>query len=115
MKTFLQFFRLRNLVAAALLAAALDADGQAMSPMREITIGQRAPSFTLKDQSDREISLDSLLKKGPVAVVFIRSVEWCVYCQLQAIELQRNVKEIEAGGGQVVIIPYDAPRKVKRF
>ena len=113
--TFFPFFRLRNLLAAALLAATPAAHAQAMPQMHEITIGQRAPSFTLKDQNDREISLDSLLKKGPVAVVFIRSVEWCVYCQLQTMQLQQNLKEIEAGGGQVVIVTYDAPEKVKRF
>jgi peroxiredoxin len=115
MATISQFFPLRNLLAAALLAAALNAHGQAAPQKHEIAIGQRAPSFTLKDQNDREISLDALLKKGPVAAVFIRSVEWCVYCQFQAIELQRNLKQIEAGGGQVVIITYDAPEKVKRF
>jgi len=115
MMTFLQFFRLRNLLVAALFAAALDAPAQAAPQKHAITIGQRAPPFTLKDQNDREISLDALLKKGPVAVVFIRSVEWCVYCQLQTIQLQQNLKEIEAGGGQVVVITYDAPEKVKRF
>jgi peroxiredoxin len=115
MITFSQFFRLRNLLAATLVVAALDTYGQAMPPMHEITIGQRAPSFALKDQNDREVSLDALLKKGPVAVVFIRSVEWCVYCQLQTMQLQKNLNEIEAGGGQVVVITYDAPEKVKHF
>jgi peroxiredoxin len=82
---------------------------------QQIAIGQHAPPFTLHDQNDREVSLDALLTKGPVAVVFIRSVEWCVYCQLQTIQLQQNLKEIEAGGGQIVVITYDAPEKVKRF
>lgn len=115
MKTFSQIFRPRNLVMAVLFAAALIAHGQAEPQTHEITVGQRAPSFTLKDQNDREVSLDALLKKSPVAVVFVRSVDWCVYCQLQTIQLQRNLKEIQAGGGQVVIISYDAPETVKLF
>lgn len=115
MIAFSPFFRFRHLLAAALFAAAPGARGQTAPQAHELAIGQRAPSFTLKDQNDREVSLDALLKKGPVAVVFIRSVEWCVYCQLQAIELQRNLKEIEAGGGQVVVITYDAPAKIKSF
>jgi peroxiredoxin len=48
-------------------------------------------------------------------VVFVRSVEWCVYCQIQTIQLQENKKEIEAAGGQVVFVTYDAPEKVKNF
>jgi hypothetical protein len=41
-----------------------------------LAIGAKAPAFTLKDQNDRDVSLDSLLKKGPVALVFHRSADW---------------------------------------
>jgi hypothetical protein len=41
-----------------------------------LAIGQKAPAFTLKDQNDRDVALDSLLKKGPVALVFYRSADW---------------------------------------
>ena len=41
-----------------------------------LAIGRKAPTFTLKDQSNRDVSLDSLLKKGPVALVFYRSADW---------------------------------------
>ena len=41
-----------------------------------LDVGQKAPAFTLKDQNDREVALDSLLKKGPVALVFYRSADW---------------------------------------
>ena len=34
-----------------------------------LAVGQKAPLFTLKDQTNRDVSLDSLLKKGPVALV----------------------------------------------
>jgi peroxiredoxin len=115
MKKSSLYFLLRHLALMALLAATLKASAQTAPPPAEIAIGEHAPSFTLKDQNDREISLDKLLKKGPVAVVFIRSVEWCVYCQLQTIQLTENLQEIQAAGGQVVIITYDAPEKVKRF
>lgn len=38
--------------------------------------GQKAPLFTLKDQANHDASLESLLKKGPVALVFFRSADW---------------------------------------
>jgi len=82
---------------------------------KTIAIGDRAPSFTLKDQNDREFSLETMLKKGPVALVFIRSIEWCSYCQLQTVQLSENLSKIQATGGQVVFVCYDAPEKVKRF
>ena len=36
----------------------------------------RAPKFTLKDQEGKDRSLDELLKKGKVALVFYRSADW---------------------------------------
>jgi cytochrome oxidase Cu insertion factor (SCO1/SenC/PrrC family) len=41
-----------------------------------LAVGKKAPAFTLKDQNDRDVSLDALLKKGPVALVFYRSADW---------------------------------------
>lgn len=107
--------RLRKTLATLLCLTGLLAAAQENSPSQQLAIGQRAPAFALKDQDGREVSLGGLLQKGPVAVVFIRSVEWCVYCQLQTMQLQQNHQEIEAGGGQIVIITYDAPEKIKRF
>jgi cytochrome oxidase Cu insertion factor (SCO1/SenC/PrrC family) len=41
-----------------------------------LAVGTKAPAFTLKDQNDRDVSLESLLQKGPVALVFYRSADW---------------------------------------
>ena len=43
-----------------------------------LPVGQTAPLFALKDQNGKEIALESLLKKGPVALVFHRSADWCL-------------------------------------
>lgn len=91
------------------------ATAQPATVPKEIEIGQPAPSFALKDQNGGEFSLETMVQKGPVALVFVRSIEWCVYCQLQTIQLSDNLGEIQSGNGQVVIICYDTPDKVKRF
>jgi hypothetical protein len=41
-----------------------------------LKVGSKAPAFTLKDQAGKERSLDELLKKGNVALVFYRSAGW---------------------------------------
>lgn len=82
---------------------------------RGLPIGRSAPGFTLADQTGTKVSLESLLAKGPVAVVFHRSVDWCLYCKLQMIQLQRIKKEIEDAGGQLVAISYDSPDKLKTY
>jgi len=82
---------------------------------RGLPIGHSAPGFSLVDQNGTKISLESLIAKGPVAVVFHRSVDWCLYCKLQMIQLERIKKDIEAAGGQVVAISYDSPDKLKTY
>jgi cytochrome oxidase Cu insertion factor (SCO1/SenC/PrrC family) len=41
-----------------------------------LNVGTKAPAFKLKDQQGKEVSLETLLKKGKVALVFHRSAEW---------------------------------------
>ena len=106
---------IHQLAMVLLLAISSQTMTRAVPPPKELGVGERAPVFTLKDQTEREFSLATLLKKGPVAVVFIRSIDWCTYCQLQTVQLSENLREIQAGGGRVVVICYDAPEKVKRF
>ena len=71
------------LTAAALLLAVpavwAQAQGKGKPAPEEQTglkVGAEAPKFTLKDQEDKERSLDEWLKKGKVALVFFRSADW---------------------------------------
>ena len=67
---------LATLTAVWLLASGASAAEPAAPEKTGLAVGQKAPAFTLKDQNDRDISLDALLKKGPVALVFHRSADW---------------------------------------
>ena len=60
----------------SLLAPAASAAEPAAPEKTGLEVGQKAPVFTLKDQNDRDVSLATLLKKGPVALVFYRSADW---------------------------------------
>jgi len=67
-------------VVFALLAAprilAQGAGKPAPEEQTGLKVGTKAPAFTLKDQEGKERSLDELLKKGKVALVFYRSADW---------------------------------------
>jgi hypothetical protein len=65
------------LTACWLLLTSVAIAAEATAPEKSgLSVGQKAPHFTLKDQNDRGVSLESLLKKGPVALVFYRSADW---------------------------------------
>lgn len=63
-------------LAGALASLELKAAQEAAPEKSGLPVGQKAPAFTLKDQNDTEVSLESLLKQGPVALVFYRSADW---------------------------------------
>jgi peroxiredoxin len=80
-----------------------------------LRVGDLAPDFTLLDQSSREVSLASLVEDGPVALVFTRSLDWCLYCKMQAVQLEQNLATIGASGGRIVGISYDSVSALNRF
>jgi cytochrome oxidase Cu insertion factor (SCO1/SenC/PrrC family) len=62
--------------ACLLMATTVHAAEPAAPEKTGLAVGVKAPAFTLKDQNDRNVSLETLLKKGPVALVFYRSADW---------------------------------------
>jgi peroxiredoxin len=65
--------------------------------------GDSMPPFLLPDEDGHIVSLDELLKKGPVAVTFHRG-HWCPYCRINVNALVRAQHEVAAEGGQIVAI-----------
>src|ERR1700692_1186704 len=54
-----------------------------------LQVGQKAPDFTLTNATGGEVSLSSLLKKGPVVLSFYRG-EWCPFCNLELRAYQQD-------------------------
>ncbi len=51
-------------------------DEPLMDETSGISVGQKAPSFRLKDQHGKVRSLDEFAAQGNVALVFYRSADW---------------------------------------
>jgi peroxiredoxin len=77
-------------------------------------VGTKAPAFNLVGQDGQVHALTNLLVKGNLALVFQRSPDWWPYCQAQLRELQSSLKEVEAAGGQVVVVSYESVDVLKR-
>jgi peroxiredoxin len=71
-------------------------------------IGEPMPDFILPDQRGQLVTLEALLRDGPVVLCFNRG-HWCPYCQLALRALAAAHDEVRARGGQIVsIIPERA-------
>ena len=71
--------------------------------------GDKAPDFKLPDSDGKKVRLYSLLKKGPVVLVFYRG-EWCPFCNLQLRALEETYPAIQKLGASLVAI---APQQEK--
>lgn len=73
-------------------------------------VGDKAPAFTLKNASGKEIALSSLLKDGPVVLTWYRG-GWCPYCNIAMAAMQQELPEIQKAGAQLVALSPELPDK----
>jgi peroxiredoxin len=71
-------------------------------------IGEPMPDFILPDQHGRLVTLEALVRDGPVVLCFNRG-HWCPYCQLALRAIAAAHAEARRLGGQIVsIVPERA-------
>ncbi|MFI6517815.1 peroxiredoxin-like family protein [Spirillospora sp. NPDC050679] len=75
---------------------------------RALTVGDRAPSFTLPAATGQAVVLEELLARGPVVLIFYRGA-WCPYCNIALRSLQRHHKDITARGARLVAVSPQIP------
>src|SRR5215468_10247824 len=76
--------------------------------------GDALPPFVLPDDTGKLVSLNSLIAKGPVAVMFFRG-HWCPYCRLNVRAVIQAMDRIRAIGAQVVAIMPEMQEYAERF
>jgi peroxiredoxin len=81
----------------------------ATATMPGLKVGDNAVDFTLQDSTGSEVALQALLRKGKVALAFVRSANWCPFCRKQLQDLEKNLPAIQATGIQLIAISYDSP------
>ncbi|CAN5591100.1 hypothetical protein BH11PLA2_BH11PLA2_52750 [soil metagenome] len=67
---------LKHIVGAMLLTAGFLSAADPAPEKTGLKVGEKAPDFKLKDQAGKEQMLSTMLKDGPVAIVFYRSASW---------------------------------------
>lgn len=107
------WFFARVAAAIALLAGVpAPATAQEFGP----AVGATAPDIgTLRDQRNTPRSLSSLMGDNGLVLFFVRSADWCPYCQAQMIELNGSLQAIERRGYKMASISYDSPQILTTF
>src|SRR5215813_9096473 len=107
---------------ALLLGSALAKAVPPQAPRQKIDVsklgpqvGERVPDFSLKDQSGKTWTRDSIMGPKGAMLVFVRSADWCPYCKTQLVDLQSGVEELRKWGLGVAMISYDSPQILAAF
>ena len=74
--------------------------------MKQISVGAKAPEFSLKDQDGNELSLSGFL--GKRVLLSFHPLAWTGVCQRQMEALEMNVEALEALNAQALGISVDA-------
>ena len=81
--------------------------------MTQLTIGQKAPAFTGKDQNGKAISLKDYL--GKKVVIYFYPQDDTPTCTVQACNLRDNYVLLKKEGFTIIGISPDAEAKHKKF
>ena len=77
-----------------------------------LSIGAKAPNFSLPNASGTTVSLQGALKSGPVVLVFYRG-GWCPYCNAYLRALTKSNEIFKQTGASVLAVTPQQPDKSK--
>ena len=78
-----------------------------------LAVNDKAPSFSATDQNGKSVSLEDLISKGPVVLVFYRG-QWCPYCNKQLSQLQDSISLILSKGATLVAVTPEISENVQK-
>ena len=79
-------------------------------------IGAKAPDIgSLSDQKNAARTLSSLMGANGLVLFFVRSADWCPFCQAQLMDLNGSFEAIERRGYKMASISYDNPQILSTF
>lgn len=83
-------------------------DAQRPVTERALNVGDKAPDFTLPNAVGEAVTLNELLRDGPVVITWYRG-GWCPYCNIHLKGFQDLLPQFTAVGAQLVAISPETP------
>ncbi len=71
--------------------------------------GEKARDIYVIDSDRQQQSLEQLVGKRGLILVFFRSADWCPYCRRHLLELNKAAKKFRALGFNIAAVSYDKP------
>ena len=88
---------------------------QPATPDVGLALGQTVGDVSLIRSNGDAASLSDLMGANGVALVFVRSVDWCPYCKKQLKEIDDISDELAGLGWPLMAVSYDDPAILAEF
>ena len=86
------------------------------SAVHAAKIGDNIPhNLSLKDQAGLDANFESLKGEAGLVVFFVRSADWCPFCQQQLKDFITRYQGFKDHGYEVASVSYDSVEKLNRF
>jgi peroxiredoxin len=80
------------------------------------SVGQRFPhTLAAPDQTGQSRSLETLMGEKGIAVLFVRSADWCPFCKAQLVDIKQHLGRFQGLGLNVVTVSVDGVPEVAAF
>lgn len=91
------------------------ASAPAATPAIGLTLGQVAPPVQLVRRNGDAAGLADVMGEKGVAIAFVRSADWCPYCQTQLKQIDGISGDLADLGWPLVAVSYDPPDTLSKF
>ena len=82
----------------------------------EVQTGSQIPTtLALTDQNGTAQDFEKLKGKNGLILVFVRSADWCPYCQAQLKDLKKEHQNFRALGFNLASVSYDSVATLQAF
>lgn len=86
---------------------------------KDVVVQEEKPTapvdWALNNQDGEKTKIVDTANEKGMLLVFIRSVDWCGYCQKQMKDIQSDLTEFQTLGFNPVSISYDSVETLKKF
>ena len=78
-------------------------------------IGTAIPEFSGTDQDGTRWTFATLRGPKGAVIYFHRSADWCIYCKMELIELEKSRASLTKNGYSLVAVSFDSAASLKAF
>lgn len=106
----------RSLLAGFCTVVMLATAGCGASAEHGPAVGAAFPhELSAPDQTGQRRTLEAVMGEKGVALFFVRSADWCPFCQGQLVDANRHLAEFRALGLSVVSVSVDDVEEIAKF